>query len=176
MSSGSIEVVEGSGFSDQATLIRRSNRLAHQRIAETIPGVLPFSMGDPYQIRPSKLDHYLEEKEFLQNGEKIAEVDIHYIGGTPLHVMFPMVVRLGTRNPEAKKGWQTDIYSIDANGNVLAHTNIISKDTGVVETKDNSIENLHPYLAKIIEVSKLPMRARMRLEGAESRYRSNQNT
>jgi hypothetical protein len=81
--------------------------------------------------------------------------------------MFPTIVRLiETSKKEGKEEKQIDIFSIDNNGIVLAHTNKSWVDGEEVEIRDTSLERLSPYKADILNAPNLLFWAQFRLTSA----------
>ncbi|MBI2034629.1 MAG: hypothetical protein HYT11_02755 [Candidatus Levybacteria bacterium] len=151
-------VEEAQHFSN--SLIRDAG--IHASIA-SMPGVRVITDRETSELVPIPADHYIDQfKVTSDDGGVVALIDVHHIGRTGLKVIFPTIIRL---NESSGGESQTDIFSIDNNGNVLAHTNMKGKER--TETRDTSLERLVSYEDEILaRVGMYPLTPRMRLEDA----------
>ena len=118
-------------------------------------------------LKPNLAHHYIcELTKQLEDGREIY-IDIHHLRNVGITKIFPTIIRMIETSPEEK---QVDIYSIDNNGNCLAHTNKSYLDGREVEKRDTSLERLMPYKDDILGAPNLSMWARLRLEDAFWNY------
>lgn len=135
--------------------------------ATGISGVIDVDAIEREQLKPDLAEHYICGIKTRIDRDTSALIDIHHFRNVGISKMFPTIVRvvefseIGGQNKE-----QADIFSIDNNGDVLAHTNMKWVDGKEVETRDTSLERLMPYEKDILNAPNLLSYANLRLSSA----------
>jgi len=118
-------------------------------------------------LKPNMAHQYIcELEEELDDGTKVF-IDIHHLRNVGISKIFPTIVRMIEESPSGK---QVDIYSIDAKGNCLVHTNKDYRSGTEVETRDTNLGRLVPYKDGILAAPTLSIWPKLRLLSAFEKY------
>ncbi|HEX6977171.1 MAG TPA: hypothetical protein VF185_02305 [Patescibacteria group bacterium] len=101
---------------------------------------------DTRGLRPKPVDLYISEFHLEKEDDTPVYIEISHFGNVTITAIYPTIIRMITGG----KHEELDIFSIDDNGEVLAHTNRRYANGKEIVTKDNSLENLAPFEKKIM--------------------------
>ncbi len=135
-------------------------------------GVLPDYV-DTRGLLPRPVDLYISQFNLEKENDTPVFIEISHFGNVVITAIYPTIIRMIT----GSKHEELDLFTIDDNGEVLAHTNRRYDNGREVVTKDNSLENLAPFEDKIMnqDQTEIIYQAKARLGRAFGRHQNNKD-